>query len=485
MSALYGTRHYDLLLANMLRSQGILQLAATSLQATFFTDPRIGGTPTQAVIFQAIVAFYQAYGHAPDRSILQVEVVSIMDRCLGPDPGMRAAVAAELHAFFAFAAIVGDESLQLTRDLVTHMTKTCVYNDRVSASLSEALQTGEYEGLEAKLAMFSNEQLGVQGGLTTSGLGTSPTTEGEQAPRSKFYIGFLDELFQDGKGPTTGCGIALIASQGCGKTTCGIQMAVSACLAGNNAVLILAEEGLTASVRRNIRASATGIPTTIQETMQDDWVKAAESANLDAGIVKTKLELIDKHLQVLDLIEHPMSLDQIEGELQRLVMMGKRPSLVYTDWAGMLADYLMNNTPKGGRKFDSKEAAVKYVGDRVAAWGPKFGCLSVISQQMAGKWTIKGPMYEYSYNCAADCSLFTQSMKYVMVLGPRHETSGLQYLRLPKARNDKPGQTVMIRLIGEKATIVRAEGYERRGKTFQKIQTGAAGLPKEDADAFA
>ncbi len=474
----YSGRHFDILLSQMLRHTSIMELASQHLQASFFQDEAIGGNLAQALMFDVIKKFYEVHRQAPDRAVICTEVEIAVNRMLAPEDPIRTQVSNHVSTFYEFFKVVDDHSLPMARKIVEHMRRVCVAEMRAKAVVHDALRENRYaDGLAAKLATLENEQKSLLGGATLTGVGSLQLTD--VADRVMTGIPFIDSKFGGGRGPMSGCAFGIIAGQGDGKTTLGVQMCVAQCLMGNPALLVLLEEGFSGSLQRNVRACATGIPTLTWESAQDDPVKVATLSGVSLELIKKKLEMLDKFLEVLDLVADPGGFEKIEAEVARMCMLGKKPLVIYIDWAGLLADYMLSNPTN--LPLDSQEAALKKIGDLAASLGARYKTLVVVAQQLAPALIYKGPTFDYNQFCAAGCKGFTQSFKYAAVIGPRDKVSQVQRIRYPKTRNDPPNQSVLVKLRGEIAQFCEAVGYEMIGKIFKPSNAKAASgsLPME------
>jgi hypothetical protein len=75
--------------------------------------------------------------------------------------------------------------------------------------------------------------------------------------------------------------------------------------------------------------------------------------------------------------------------------------------------------------------------------------------------------------CAADCKMFTQSLKYAFAIG-KSDKDGLSVLTLIKARDDKKGIPTIVRLNGAHARFEDC----RDTHFFQPANTGVKGRIK-------
>lgn len=448
----YRTEHYDILLAQMLRNPTILHLASTFIVGSHLTDRRVGGTPVQALIFDVMKAHFAKYGAPPDRAVVLASVMPVLERYFRT-PERLGQAKAQLDRFLTLAPMVTEKSERTARDLITHVYDLCVQQAAVDEGIDQYRQNQELSELRSRLEEIDAKQAVLAGGLSVTGIvGMDLDDVGERVSTG---LPFLDSRFGNGLGPVRGSLMAILSPQGCGKTTLGIQLNVGQALAGRHTMLVLAEEGLSLSIRSKIVGCALGID---YETIRDDpapsfseKVKRAVSTNsMDKLLASKKLAHLEKYLHVLDLVSQNYgdnALEAIEGEAETLRSRGQAPIYTYVDWAGIIADRMVGIT---GR---TKEAELKSLSYGLSTLAHRQNGIFCVSQQMAGKCVEKGPFAVNDQYCAADCRGFTEPAKYVFVINPQDARTGLSVVSVAKSRDDARGDRMVWQLRGEMATF--------------------------------
>jgi len=476
----YSPLHYNLLLAHMLKTPAVMTLAVKHVEPAFFTSAPIGGTYAQAVIFEIISTHHKQFSVAPDPATLMIESRRIFSQFLVP--GQQTESLREVIEFIRLVSIADDRSAGLARELVMHIHNNCVHKVAI-ADAADALHSGSPAAeIGSRLLELERKAKSLLGTTGHSGVSTMQLRGGV---RMRTGIPFIDSRLGGGDGPMTGCAIGIIAPQAAGKTTFGIQLSISQALLGKPTLLVLAEEGLSLPLRRNLLACATGIPTTILEKFENadgvtNMVEAATAHKVDVDTVLAKIAQVDKNLHVLDLNESPGAIPEIETEIQHMGDRGMLPSYIYIDWAGMLADRIMS-TGMGGVQFPKKYDALKAISYNVARLAHKFNAQVAVAQQMAPDVAKKGPLNTADMFCAADCRGFTEPFKYVFTINARDKKTGLSLCRIVKARNDPPGIHFPLKLAGEIAQFEDMGAlFSVENKRFKPISTKQGPVvPKE------
>lgn len=460
---MYSQNDYHVLLAHILRSPAIAELAIPQLEASYFVRDKVGGSPFQAVLFRVIKGYWKEYQTTPDDAVLVNRLKEFIKQHIQKND--IPTFSQEFGSFMAFRATVDERSEGMARDLVAHIAQICVYKPALDEVLKDAKEAPNIKNIVKRIQELEAQQSATQGGLSITGLASMAI--GDEGQRVPTGIPWLDALFGDGAGPVLGCVMAILAPQGCGKTTLGFQLAISQAKSGRHVMLVLAEEGLTLSVRCKIYACALGIDYPLiqaapGETMNDKIRYAVGHERLNKAIAARTMAMIDKYLHVLDLVSRPGGVALIKAEMHHLAGKGEQPVYTYVDWAGIIADREM---ALSGR---TKEQELKTLSYELSSLAQATNSIIAISQQMAPAIVTKGPFRINDHYCAADCKGFTEPMKYVFVINPREPRTKFSLCYVAKSRDDAPPDPLIVYLQGERATFNNMDEYEKRGQRFQR-----------------
>lgn len=462
MTNKYSAEHLTIFLIHLLKNITFASLALPVIEAHYICASTIGGTRWHGIIFSIIKLYYQRYDKSiPDLATVSTELKFILEKYV-TDKNEKELALAKMAEFIILYNIVDERSLPMAREIVQYIAKVCVLQPKVCEMLTEATSGGSVVGLTSQLQVLEAQHLALRGGISSTGVMSRSVSTGDRCPSG---ISWIDSRVGGGLGLTLGCGIGIIGPQGGGKTTIGIQLGVEQATSDRHALLVLVEEGLTASIQRKIMAAATGISTLVLESAtkssdgQVDLKIAAEKSSMNYELVKKRIDLVNKNLHILDLVEKYGDLDVIAGEIQHLINVDMKPIYTYIDWAGILASRIQ------GADIKSKTDALTKISYETAILAQRNNIIIAVSQQMARDNARKGAFAENDHYSAADCRGFTEPYKYCFVINPRDKKSGLQIFSISKSRDDAPTTRFLVRLRGEIAHFEDvASQYELRGR---------------------
>ncbi len=474
--ARYGTAHYDLLLAHLFLSPLLLEQAAKNLTASHFTDRRIGGTTAQALLFNTLKNHYDTYNTAPDRMAVFADLATQLSKHYKPGDPILVEIFLHIGNFFdVVIKWATKDSLMLARTIMQHIVKTCIVDDQSNALVDEAKANNNLTGLGKRLEEIESKFSYLQGGLSTTGFGPEVDTPEDSGGRILTGCSFIDSRLGMGHGPTTACAMAIIAGQGSGKTTLGIQMACEQVLMGHHTLLVLVESGMVATVRRNLKACLTGISTIYLEQTLGHIGEAAKLAGFTPEQIELayqKIKLSDQYCHIFDCNKYGgAALNAIKAEVAQLDASGRKPEIVYIDWAGLVANRMLAASEP--HKFEKLEPALKYFGDQIADMAGKHNLLAVASHQMAAAEYKRGAFALTDQYSGQDARGFTQSMSYVIVINQKDPKAPIneakQAMRIVKSRNDPP-QSFVVRHMGPLQRFTEEVGWTMHGKHFLRSE---------------
>lgn len=476
----YNREHIDILLAQMMRSPSVVEATLSAqIEGQYLMDEEIGGVAAQSIAMRIIQRYYRRYNKTPDEPTLLADLNDFLDHFR--DGRRREVVRKGVNRILAWEKVVDERSEPLVRKMISDIANVCVFRPAMQEVLEDASQSGTMTGLGQKFIELEAKQASVTGGRSFSGI-LSKNLE-EVGERVATMIPWIDACTGGGAGPVNGSVIGIIAPQNGGKTTFGIQLAVSQALAGKHALLVLAEEGLTASMRYKIVGCALGIDYTKFEKKSISDVVADESGGSFSKRqqFRQKMAQIEEYLHVLDLVKEnlvPEGIAPIIAEIEQMKSKGQKPSYVYVDWAGIIADAVVQSS---GR---TKEAEIQSISFGLAQTAYRTNCIIGISQQMSAETVKRGEFFTPDMYCAADCRMFTAPMKYAIAINKQDKRTGNSLLTWIKSRDDGIlGDTMVVRLRGELAAFHDvSHKFEKRGKNFvTKYGKGSEGsVPSED-----
>jgi len=231
------------------------------------------------------------------------------------------------------------------------------------------------------------------------------------------------------------------------NTTLGISLSINQALQQRHTLLVLAEQGMDKSVTRKIKAASLGCDYTLFAKHEDNLDEVLKEASIDKDIADKRIEAVNKYLHYMDLIRNPGGVSTIISQIEAMISDGIKPTYIYVDWAGKLADTVMGGSE--GIDFKSKFDALKHIASELTGLAARHDLIMCISQQMSATSVKKGFFADNGLYCAADCHSWTELFRYVIVLNERDKATKLQLLHIPKSREDEPPEPMLVKLRGE------------------------------------
>lgn len=427
----------------MLRSKSIAEQSFRVLEPEHIRSA--GGRAAHSIIFFALKRYYGQHKLTPDDAAISIEIQDFCDKYQSSRPEFVEEVNEVFTTFAEFRKRVTAQSEPLALQIVQQIANKFIHRPAVNELLTNALAQESISGISRQLADMEARIAATTGRNSINGVASLDMTD-SGGSRVTTGIPWLDSKFGGGTGPVLGTVLGIIAPQGHGKTSLGIQLAVAQALQQRHALLILAEEGLSKAIRRRILACATGIPTPEIEAANDKITDVIGSRNIVA--IREKLAAVDKYLHVVDLVNNAGDLETALNEITTLRLSGRDPTYIYVDWAGPIAAKMRQIGYKG-MTFKNQYDALKHLGTELSLTAASTNTIIAVSHQMAGNQVKKGWHADVDQYCAMECSTFTEMFKYVLVVSPREKRSGLSWLTIAKSRDDPHATRLIVKLRGE------------------------------------
>jgi hypothetical protein len=440
--------HFNLLLAQVLRSKAIAEQAFLVLEPGHIRSA--GGRAAHSIIFFALKTYFEKHKITPDDAALNIDVQAFCDKYQSARPEVVEEVNEVLTTFGDFRKKVDERSEPVALQIIQQIATQFIHRPAVNELLTNALAQESISGIAKQLTDMEAKIAATTGRNSVDGVASLDMSDAGGS-RVTTGIPWVDARLGAGAGPVLGSVIGIIAPQAHGKTSYGVQLAVAQALQQRHAVLILAEEGLSKAIRRRIVACATGIPTPELEAAKDVVADALGGRNPLA--IKEKLAAIDKYLHIVDMVNKQISFETALNEISTLRLTGRDPTYVYVDWAGPIATR-MRAVGFKGMELRTQYDALKVLGMELSQVAESTKTIIAVSHQMAGAQVKKGWHADTDQYCAMECSTFTETFKYVMVINPREKKSGLSWLTIAKSRDDPVSTRLIVKLRGELSQFV-------------------------------
>jgi hypothetical protein len=457
----------SVLLAFMLHGQPLLSLACAHLQPSYIKQY---GTTAQVLMFDVLQQFWGKFERqAPSLAVFFAELRAAADRYAAFNQDLRGQIEEEariVHGMFEHTRAMDPGSVDYARQIVLKIHRVCGYEHSVREIATTVAAGGDVDGLGARFSDAEDRHKVLLGGSSVAGL-TSMAFPPESAARFKTNIPFIDTAIGKGLGPFLGCAIGIIAPQGVGKTTLGIQFLCEQVVQARHVLLALAEEGISYALRLRIISCIMEVDKTELERINCDVKRVHTISKLQPDEIQRRAVLLDSHMHVLDMVKNSGVAQDIETEAAHLISVNQCPVVIYVDWAGPIA---MNEMNQPRNKNKRKDEILKQLSTRLSEMAARMNNIVIIAHQMASADVLKGPFTQHSVNCASECRGFTEPMKYVVVVGVKEPKTGLHLLTMPKTRDDIRPAPVLVHINGF-SKMVQEYGFMMRGKRFVRADT--------------
>lgn len=276
---------------------------------------------------------------------------------------------------------------------------------------------------------------------------------------------WFDELLGGTGGLLRGSGYSCLACTGGGKTTLAHQLGLSFARMGRRVLMFTTEQTFKERYLINkLWSCFTGLPF---ERFQR--LRGAEQPpdDLVSPEVKQKLEhLLTNNIWYYDFQTTPGSLEEIDNLAHH-----HKPDLIVVDWAGTLANQLMDNG-----KYDDMQLATSAVADYMRNAAVRHSCATLTLHQIAASMGTN-PFRHYDHTMAKDCKSFSVNMAFGLVMTPPDKNKVFQ-IKVTKCRYGV-GKEQFVRIDPHVSRIVPIDGVVRKGRGGN-WQAGDAGTIPEN-----
>lgn len=459
----FSSQHFDLVIAQMLRSPTLTDLAIAKLDGQHLAAKTVGGNVVHAVMFNVIKKFVEEFKTLPDDASLKAEVQAYLNKYI-PMVYHQQQLMVAVDNILKLRHLSDARGEGLARRIISYIVEVEIVGPAAGRLMIEAQTTGKFTGLAQKLQELEAQQQSVDGGRSFADiLSLDMSDRGQRVPT---HITWLDSRLGKGRGPVRGCGIGIIMPQANGKTSLGISMCVAQALSGQYTLLSLAEGGYDQSIKNKITGCALGIDYTLMEQMSIE--QAVIKCGINPLLAAKKLESIKTRLHVLDLARLGGGIESVAAEISTMGSAGRLPVYTYVDWAGIMA--ARDELVASGKR--SMESALKHISYTVADTAAKHNVMIAVSHQMAADNVKKGPFALNDQYCGAHCRGWTEPFKYAIIANPWYQEKStktrLNVATIAKSRDDQIQDRFVLQLRGELSTFQDVSSdWEIKGKNFK------------------
>jgi hypothetical protein len=272
----------------------------------------------------------------------------------------------------------------------------------------------------------------------------------KRPPSFSSGLAWFDGLI--GGGFIHGEAYSLIAPTGGGKSTIVGQLACALAIQGRKVLVWMTEQGFDEHrVKAKYWSVISGVPyeTFLEYESPSDIPDDVVSPETKEIVKKTAGSIIclDKR--------HITTMAQL-----RSIIASQKPDVVFIDWAGTLADILMqakDNSFRGDRPL-----CLRAIANETNTIAKDFKVAAVVLHQLGTH--IKNPFHAATHLDSFECKSFSHSISFGLVLWPR-DANNITKIACTKSRYGDIHAQVIVRLDGANAKFEHMTGYKKgRGK---------------------
>lgn len=272
--------------------------------------------------------------------------------------------------------------------------------------------------------------------------------------RQAWGVDFIDRITQGGSipGETT----LVLAPSGGGKTLLNVQMAASAALTGEDAIMLSYEQNVFPAVYNRIYAFGTGLP--ISQFMGKNLDELGESVIAKYKQARKKLQ---GKLHVIDMLDYaeqhggiggPNDIAAIVEDIRRE---GKNPRYIGVDWFGPM----VNNYMAATNSTSTKAQVMIKLSDDLRKIGGELGVNIWLYHQLGTQAVTTRSLKVPEPTDAFECRSLHHYMDTVITISNREREHNVAICGVPKLRNGDPTGKHLIQMEGQKSRFVMADGY--------------------------
>ena len=406
----------------------------------------MGASKAQVLIFEALMGYWAQYtATQPEPRILGTLVVGLMGKLviLGADEQKR--IVDEFTAIFSsyLCHPVTNEQLAPVMSLMQWIYKKYEVEPKLQELYQQGLEGKDLDAIHAELTK-------LKGTSETDKPPTDPMqiVHSDVPPTFSSGLAWFDQVIGGGFMP--GEAYSILGPTGGGKSTLATLLAVSLAMQGYKVMMILTEQSFSeVRVRAKFWGVITGLP-------YESFLKYKSEEEIPKEIlsdeIREKVKLIRKNILCFDRAS-VTSIDHVRGLARR-----HRPQVLFLDWAGTLANVIMENPDDPLSK--DRHLCLRKIADSVNDIAKELNNCPIVFHQLAP--TCSGCFDEkISHRDAMECKSFSTNISYALVMWPKDKNDNMK-IKATKSRY-AGNEGVIVHLDGAKATFSHLVSY-RKGR---------------------
>lgn len=260
-------------------------------------------------------------------------------------------------------------------------------------------------------------------------------------------VDFMDMVTSGGATP--GETILIMAPSGGGKTLLNVQIATTAALNGEDAMIITYEQGASPGITNRVYACALGLPINHfnginpglfhgNNVMKDKYDKVRRK-------IRGKLKVVDQLKAAQNNQGGSGGASEIATIIKHAQDSGSNPRYVGIDWLGPMVNNYM--AVKGINSGELTKTMSSFADD-LRKVGDALKVNICIFHQLGTEASASGPRRKPQATDAHNCRTLHHYMDTVVCIGNRDMESHLAWVNAPKVRNGMPFNDMLIQMEG-------------------------------------
>lgn len=297
--------------------------------------------------------------------------------------------------------------------------------------------------------------------------------------RVPWGVDWMDTVTSGGAMP--GETTLVLAPSGGGKTLTNVQMATTAALQGEDAMIITYEQSAL-SITNRIYAFAMGMSiSTFTGLSQEDFKNnrsLQEKYDKACSRLSGKLTIVDQMQAAQEMAGGGSGgAAEVETIVKQAQDNGRHPRYVGVDWLGPMANNYM-----GARNMSTAEQSkvMNAMADELRKVGDRLQVNIFIYHQLGTAAAEGGARRKPEATDAYMCRTLHHYMDTVVCIGNRDRESNLAWVNAPKVRNGQPFQDMLIQMDGAMSRWKPVDRSEVNPESMKFYGQGAAAVPQDE-----
>lgn len=407
----------------------------------------MGATKAQVLIYEALMGYWAQYtATQPEPRILGHLIVGLMGKLVMMRAEEQQRVLTEVSQIFEgfLCHAVTHEQLMPVQGLMQWIYKKFEVEPKLQALYQEGLEGKDFDKIHEELTKLKGTSEVDRAPVDPMGIANDPSLP----PTFSSGLAWFDAIIGGGFMP--GEAYSCIGPTGGGKSTLATLLAVCLAIQGYKVMMILTEQSFTeARVRAKFWGVITGLPyeSFLQYRSEEDIPPEILSPE-----IREKVKVIRKNILCFDR-SHVTSVQHVVGLARR-----HRPQVLFLDWAGTLANVIMENPDDPLSK--DRHLCLRKIADVMNDIAKELNNCPFVFHQL--KPNHSNPFDEkITHKDAMECASFSTNISYALVMWPKDKNNNLK-IKATKTRY-ATNEGAIVHLDGPLATFVPMVSY-RKGR---------------------